>query len=757
MAEQAAARGKTIALVIDILAGSGSYQEEVWRATADACAEAGVGLLIFPGGALGGSPGNQYEHMKNLVYRLIRPESVDGVVLAVGNIINYSTPQEYAAFSHGFGKIPVVNIGQALDGIPGVVIENEAGMGRLLDHLLGDHAYRKVAFIRGPEANDDAIQRFRAYRQALQRHQLPYREELTYVGDFSEEGGARAVAAWLKDGRTDFDCVVASNDYMAIGAVRALTAQGRRVPQDVAVAGFDDIYEAGILSPGLTTVRQPLEVQMRRAVETLVTMMDRRPLDDPVVRIDTEIIRRQSCGCSSGSLTRFAHVRVWEGGDRRAWLEEVSLKLVTGFRRRVDASEMVDLFTALFEEIEGRKHDVFLPLWERFFDAHFQQTEDLTIITHLLTAFRTVVFTLAGEHSREAENLLYQAHNTLTLIVYRIDARKRAQVERLANTMSQAGLVVGGTFDLPGLGRALRQVLPSLGVNNFLLGLYQDPRDPLAGLRILAWMEDGRIEISDGDETAGALEALARKRSFLDRGGRGAVCPLVFEEEHIGLVFLELASNYGFMYETLVSQLSLALRGAKLVDKNVRARTQSEERTREIETLSLPMIESIRQISSIAAEKMESARELVQRTKESRGKITETNATIEKISTHMSRLLDIIQTIEEIADRVNLLALNTAIEAAHVGRAGLGFTVIAKEIKKLAETTGAHSSAIAAVLQEVVAAARQSSHHGQESLLVFQQQERGVDDMVASFRTIEEKMRNLGQGSENILKLMRRE
>ena len=84
-------------------------------------------------------------------------------------------------------------------------------------------------------------------------------------------------------------------------------------------------------------------------------------------------------------------------------------------------------------------------------------------------------------------------------------------------------------------------------------------------------------------------------------------------------------------------------------------------------------------------------------------------------------------------------------------------TAVLKEIKKLAETTGAHSNAITAVLQEVVAAARQSSHHGQESLLVFQQQERGVDDMVASFRTIEEKMRNLGQGSENILKLMRRE
>ncbi len=758
-------RRRTIALVVDTLAGSGSYQEDIWRTVAEACRRAGAGLLIFPGGALGGSPFITNEYMKNVIYGLIRRECVDGVIVAIGNIVNLASREEYAAFAHGFGGIPVVNIGFALDRVPGVVVDNETAMERIIEHAVADHKYRNVAFIRGPEKHEDAVQRYNGYRTVLQRHGLPLRPELTYVGDFSEKSGVDAIRVFLDERKLDFDCVAASGDYMAIGAVKELLARGKRVPHDVAVTGFDDIYEAGILSPGLTTIRQPLPEQMRKAVDVLLDLMEGGPREKRAFPIDVEIMTRRSCGCAAAGLGSDFQFPEWSGRDRDRWLLEISRTIASRFREDVAPDEVLSLFTSFFDEIEGKRADVFMSDWEKFFRLHFTRTEELVSVMNTMTAFRSAVAVLSGhparpgERSRGAEyadRLHYQAHNAFMEIVFRLEAGKRAQVESLANNLSRAGLLLGSSFDIPLLRRTLREVMPGLGINNYLLGLYVEPARPLEGLKIAARVRGGReMETPSDDSAVAAWRALAGEKDFLDSGGLGAVCPLYYQESQIGLLFLELSSEYGFMYETIVTQLCIAIHGARLVERNVRARTTIEEHSRQIQKLSLPMTESVREISGIAAAKMESVHVLVDQTNRSRDKIGETNKNIETISAHTSKLLDIIKTIDEIADRVNLLALNASIEASHVGKEGLGFTVIAKEIKKLAESTGRHSSEIAATLKEIIDAAERSSRNGRESLEAFKRQSQGVGEILDSFQAISEKMRKLGEGSETLLALIK--
>jgi DNA-binding LacI/PurR family transcriptional regulator len=761
-------RRKTIALVVDILAGTGSYQEDIWRSAAAACRQAGAGLLIFPGGALGGTPFVKYEYMKNVIYGLIRRECVDGVILAIGNIVSLASRAHYADFARGFGGIPTVNVGFALDGVPGVVVSNENAMERVLEHLVTDHGYKKVAFIRGPEQHEDAVGRFLAYRTVLERHGLPFRPEYTFIGDFSESSGARAVGAWLDERKIDFDCVAASGDYMAIGAVKELLARGKRIPQDIAVTGFDDIYEAGVISPGLTTIRQPLPAQMRKAVEVLIDLMEGKPRENKAYPIDLEIMKRRSCGCAaSGSGAAFV-LPPWSGGDRAPWLAEVSRTLAAGFREQTPAGnshgdlekEMLALFTAYADEMEGKRGDVFLSAWEKFFHAHFRQTAELGLVMETMIAFRNTALQLTGTDrgpAERADRLLTQAHNALMEIVFRLEAGKRAQVENLANQLSRASVLLGGAFDIPLLQQTLQEVMPGLGVRHYLLGLYADPARPLAGLKIAARVRAGEAVAISGNDTIITWQALAGEKDFLDAGGLAAVCPLFYQEEQIGLLYMELPTEYGFMYETIVSQLGLAVHGARLVEKNVRTRTVIEDHSRRIRELSQPIMESIREISGIAAEKMESAHVLVGQTNRSRDKIGETNKNIETISNYTGTLFDIIKTIDEVAERVNLLALNAAIEATHVGKEGGGFSVIAKEIKKLAETTSRHSDEIAATLRKIVDSAGKSSRNGQESLEAFREQARGVTDILDSFRAISEKMRTLGEGSETILELFREE
>src|SRR4029079_2860377 len=108
--------------------------------------------------------------------------------------------------------------------------------------------------------------RYAAYRHVLEERRIPFDRALVAPGDFQAEAGARAIATWLDDRHVDFEAVVAANDHMALGAMQALQERHIRVPQQVAVIGFDDVDEARFATPSLTTVRQPLYQQGARAL-----------------------------------------------------------------------------------------------------------------------------------------------------------------------------------------------------------------------------------------------------------------------------------------------------------------------------------------------------------------------------------------------------------------------------------------------------------------------------------------------------------
>jgi diguanylate cyclase (GGDEF)-like protein len=126
---------------------------------------------------------------------------------------------------------------------------------------------------------------------------VPLDEDLVAIGDFHQPSGARAAELLLQRGAR-FDALVAASDYMALGAVEALVARGVRVPEDVAVIGFDDVDEARYAFPPLSTVRQPLREQGRRATEILLAQIAGEPVPEREV-LHTELVTRRSCRCRS--------------------------------------------------------------------------------------------------------------------------------------------------------------------------------------------------------------------------------------------------------------------------------------------------------------------------------------------------------------------------------------------------------------------------------------------------------------------------
>jgi LacI family transcriptional regulator len=168
------------------------------------------------------------------------------------------------------GRFPVVLLNtRSINGTSAVAIANVDGARQVVGHFL-DLGHRRVAVITGPRGNTDAEERLGGYRMAMADAEIDSSPALEITGDFTEDSGFRAATQLLAlDPRPS--AVFATNDYMAIGLVSALGARGVRVPEDMAVAGFDDIAIAKYVTPALTTVHVDAYELGACAVRLLIT------------------------------------------------------------------------------------------------------------------------------------------------------------------------------------------------------------------------------------------------------------------------------------------------------------------------------------------------------------------------------------------------------------------------------------------------------------------------------------------------------
>jgi DNA-binding LacI/PurR family transcriptional regulator len=180
--------------------------------------------------------------------------------------------------------------------IPFVTVENKSGVYKLISHLIEEHDYQRIAFLRGPELHEDGYWREAGYRKALLEHGIPFDPELVELGDFNAEAARKAVLKMLDKG-IEFDAVFAGDDDAASGSMMALREKGLQVPEDIAVVGFDDQILAPHLSPPLTTVHAPIEDVGYYAVDKLINLIHNKPVEIETL-LSTDLIIRQSCGCS---------------------------------------------------------------------------------------------------------------------------------------------------------------------------------------------------------------------------------------------------------------------------------------------------------------------------------------------------------------------------------------------------------------------------------------------------------------------------
>jgi LacI family transcriptional regulator len=163
--------------------------------------------------------------------------------------------------------------------------------------------HTRIGFITGSMDLGCAGDRLAGYRAALRTNHIPDEPDLVYEGDFFQSAGY-AGAGVLLDQPAPPTAIFASNDVMAMGALDAVRNRGLRIPDDISVVGFDDIPQASLIHPALTTVKQPLEKMGRVATQMLFDLLNHPERTADRIELPTQLVIRDSCGApTAGRMT----------------------------------------------------------------------------------------------------------------------------------------------------------------------------------------------------------------------------------------------------------------------------------------------------------------------------------------------------------------------------------------------------------------------------------------------------------------------
>jgi LacI family transcriptional regulator len=191
--------------------------------------------------------------------------------------------------------IPIVLLARsAITGMPCVRCENRQAAEELVGHLNGEHGYRKFAFLGNPDLSFDVMERWQGIQSAIQQFHLPDPDLIRC--EYRQADGRQAAHDLLASGQLP-ECLLCANDEVAFGVYQAMREAGKRIPQDVAVTGWDDVLTADLVDPPLTSVRQPTQQLGDVAAHTLLTMIEQtvKPLSSTI--LPSRVVFRHSCGC----------------------------------------------------------------------------------------------------------------------------------------------------------------------------------------------------------------------------------------------------------------------------------------------------------------------------------------------------------------------------------------------------------------------------------------------------------------------------
>jgi len=559
-----------------------------------AAAEANnVNLVHFIGGRLSPLVSTDSAKTSFGLYDLARTEQFDGLILTADVAYGIS-PEGLKIFADAYKNIPIVTQSVAFDGATMFVPDNTEGMRAAVRHLIEEHGYKRIAFICGIKGQVDAEQRFQAYKDELKAHELRYDEDLVVDGDYSQESGREAIFTLLDERKLRFQAVVAANDQMAFGALEALKQRGLRVPEDVAVTGFDDLREAQVTGVPLTTVRQSFYTAGKHALEALIKRLNGEAVP-PTTVTPTQLLIRWSCGCLPENVRQAAVLP--RDVAKTGKLEN---KREAALRALLNSSGITEQDKALvqFKDAFGRAWDAFLlALNDRITPDEFlktvnamvelmQQQELVVSVWHnVISMMRRYALGGITSHTSmlKAENLFQQARLLAGELSQRAQAYRRLVLEQQEHVLQGFSFSMAPAMTLDDIGNTISKHFPDMGIARWYVMFYSDMTSPQSisapapeSYRLLFQYEDAKFEIPRKQAAIGTGQLVPRGKTPEDHRYTAVVMPLTLAQNRFGFMWVEMGPKDWEVYVRIRNLVSSALLRTMLVQQKEVAQKEVE-------------------------------------------------------------------------------------------------------------------------------------------------------------------------------------
>lgn len=216
--------------------------------------------------------------------KILMNKYIDGIIIATHDIDSELLEK------HTKMPMVILEMENKIENACTIKVDTLQGSITATEHLISIGC-KKIAHIYGPLYDQTAKERLQGYQNVIHEH--PEREEIIVPGDFTIDGGIAAVSQLLKD-HPDVDGLFVGNDLMAVGVIKELSRLHIRVPEDIAVCGFDGIYLTKVVSPEITTIEQPIYKMGELAAEKLIDRINNPYMNNESIELKTKLVIRQS-------------------------------------------------------------------------------------------------------------------------------------------------------------------------------------------------------------------------------------------------------------------------------------------------------------------------------------------------------------------------------------------------------------------------------------------------------------------------------
>ena len=253
------------------------------------------------------------EQGESNIFTLMTPDKFDGAVILKDSIQTEHAAEQLEQSIKGIFDKPIVVIEKESDLFPSICTDCYTAVSELVNHLIKVHRCKDIAFLSGKKWHKHSKERLKAYRDTMAAAGLPVSEDRIFDGDFWYQSGEIFAEELLADGQKLPDAVACANDQMAIGLCKALTERGIRIPEDIAVVGYDSTFEGQTSPRPITSALIPAEEFGEYAFRFLTDRM--KGVEPESFRLQPKLVFGESCGCKCCQMPELPTKRTEWGTD----------------------------------------------------------------------------------------------------------------------------------------------------------------------------------------------------------------------------------------------------------------------------------------------------------------------------------------------------------------------------------------------------------------------------------------------------------